>query len=328
MVVWASCECGWRGKLRPELAGRRIRCPQCGAAIIVPQPAADSADLAEESATGSVFTPERVSGNELSPVVPEVLSDFGEQRDLRSAKATAQKQTRGSGPIHRLIDGLRTRDEQEKPWWRICIDQGRVSQSRYPALMAYRNLMIWMWWVVAIATLLAAIACPFLMIGTAINSVWSNNARADSDHAVLYSDTILNAQRQANAGQGLDANEASLLIGDMRTATDSFDWVYWYSGPDGVVPYAIGQYEGGPIPAAQLREGVSEYLSWADGVDRESDERRESMVTAVLTAVLATIAAEIGGLISFILVSISMLVPPDVIRLMIDVESGIRGGRD
>lgn len=325
MVVWASCECSWRGKLRPELAGRRIRCPQCGAGIVVPQPEGDSREWAEAGESGSEVIPERISATELPPVVPEVRSEFDEQRDQRSAKARTQDQTRGSGPIRRLIDGLRTRDEQQKPWWRICIDSGKVRESRYPALTAYRNLMIWMWWVVAIATLLVAIACPFVIIGTAMSSVWRNNSRVDSEHALLFSDAIQAAERKVAAGQGLSAAEAVKLIGDMQAAVDRFDRSYLHSGPNGVVPNSIRQYEGSPVPAAQLKEGLHEYLDWADGVDRSLDERRESMTTTVLIAILVTIVAELSGAISFILVTISMLMPPDLIRLIMDVESGIRG---
>jgi hypothetical protein len=38
MTIPVTCDCGRKLRAKPELAGRRVKCPACGGALVVPDP--------------------------------------------------------------------------------------------------------------------------------------------------------------------------------------------------------------------------------------------------------------------------------------------------
>ncbi|HEY2584411.1 MAG TPA: PrsW family glutamic-type intramembrane protease [Tepidisphaeraceae bacterium] len=48
MPIEVSCECGGRFRAKDELAGRRVKCPKCGAVLTIPTPPIDLSDFDEE----------------------------------------------------------------------------------------------------------------------------------------------------------------------------------------------------------------------------------------------------------------------------------------
>lgn len=43
MAIAVTCECGRALRLKDELAGKKVRCPDCSATVVVPQPEPDEA---------------------------------------------------------------------------------------------------------------------------------------------------------------------------------------------------------------------------------------------------------------------------------------------
>jgi len=97
MSIVVACSCGQSLSAKPELAGKRVKCPKCGSVLQIPQPAAPLAPLdAPDDPLGLGGFDEQQMG--------ETLPQMPASQPLQSAlpSYTAPKRKRDWGPIIRM----------------------------------------------------------------------------------------------------------------------------------------------------------------------------------------------------------------------------------
>lgn len=196
---------------------------------------------------------------------------------------------------------------KKKKWWRDSISLGDITKTRYPALMAYRNLMVLVWWVFTACVLLAMIFAP-IVYGYGIISVHNAvNSRINNEQSRMYATGIQDALETAKSGQGLSA-------GDLATLRENLP--FEYTSP-------VSLY-GSSLAAQDATNFATHYQTWRKTREADLASQRSSLLTALTTIALGTIGAGLGLMIVAVIYTILLLVPPECIKLAIDVEQGIR----
>jgi hypothetical protein len=83
MPIPVQCDCGRSLRIKDELAGRKVKCPQCGAVLVVPQPEPSAEDQAFELISGDSEEEARPRGKAKS------ADDEGVQTAPRPRRASA-----------------------------------------------------------------------------------------------------------------------------------------------------------------------------------------------------------------------------------------------
>ena len=79
MAIETSCVCGARFKVKSQLAGKRVKCPKCGSAFVVPQ----------EKVPDQVPTPNAVVSNDQSVIIQCVCGSRFQAQSHLSGKTVA-----------------------------------------------------------------------------------------------------------------------------------------------------------------------------------------------------------------------------------------------
>jgi DNA-directed RNA polymerase subunit RPC12/RpoP len=99
MAIPFACPCGRALKVADDYAGKRVRCPACGAAVLVPaqEPAGADFELVEDDPPGAV-TPARPPAR---PGPPDAGGD--PKRKTKGTRRKAKRRSAG-GPLSRMYD--------------------------------------------------------------------------------------------------------------------------------------------------------------------------------------------------------------------------------
>ncbi|MDF1843559.1 MAG: hypothetical protein P1U77_19140 [Rubripirellula sp.] len=197
---------------------------------------------------------------------------------------------------------------KQKNWWKDSISLGNIRETRYPALMAYRNLMVIVWMIFTSLICLAILIAPFLFGLPAFTASNSRASEIKNDLRQMRSATIQNALSIANRNTGMNGTtlenlRASLLYTDY----DSPSYLYGES----LTPDEASQF-------------ARSYLAWREQRTNQLNSQKPSMLIALAYAAGITLLYWLILLGVAILYTILLLVPPECIKLAIDVEHGIR----
>lgn len=200
----------------------------------------------------------------------------------------------------------------ERAWWKDSIRFEPVSAARYPALMAFRNLLVLTWWIMAIGSVAGFICYPLVMIYGGYTQHSMASRRFDQQVEVYDNPKIESLLYRP--GQGLTAAEASQLALEFES--------YDYSGFSMRNRIAFND----PVSSDVLAMVADAWREWTDSRKRAINQQRPSVFMAFLTMLLSICIYWVAQVISFLVFSILILVPPECIKLAIDIEQGVRAG--
>lgn len=162
-MIVVYCRCGERLRVSENRAGRRLRCPTCGQPVLVPVadnsmlPAPSSGeDSSTKNGDDSFYLKSPLTGASQDSVESPTWNLEGNTRQEVEEKIPADEshlsaeffETRGSrksgSPPIKDTDTKIGSDNRN--WWRESITLYSLSKTRYPALMAYRNLCVVVWY--------------------------------------------------------------------------------------------------------------------------------------------------------------------------------------
>ncbi len=199
-------------------------------------------------------------------------------------------------------------------WWRDSIRFESVSASRYPALMAFRNLMVLLWWIMLGCSALAFVGNPFVLMYNGY-SQYSSASRYCDQRLEKYNNGIIDGLlAQADQGQGLTAVDASRLLVEFSN--------YDYRGFQ--VKNRIKRNSG--VPPQVLTSVVADWRAWTAGRKAEINRDRPSLIMATISVLFLILVYWLALILGVVIYSVVILVPPECIKLIIDIEQGVRGG--
>ncbi len=214
-----------------------------------------------------------------------------------------------NAPSNSLSAGTRkTSPPIRKNWWRDSISLGDIRETRYPALMAYRNLMVIVWMIFTTIVCIAILVVPFLFGLPYINENSSGAKVKNAELRQLRAAEIENALATAGNDTGMDQTKLTSL----RSALSSTGYdtpTYMYG--DSLTPAEVSQF-------------ARSYIAWRVQRTAKLQAEKPSLLVAVAYAAGITVLYWIILLGAAILYTILLLVPPECIKLAIDVEHGIR----
>jgi uncharacterized Zn finger protein (UPF0148 family) len=197
---------------------------------------------------------------------------------------------------------------KQKNWWKDSISLGNIRETRYPALMAYRNLMVIVWMIFTSLICIAILIAPFLF---GLPAFTANNSRATeikTELRQMRSATIENALSIAGSNTGMDGT----TLTNLRASLLSTD----YDSPS----YLYGE----SLTPDEASQFARSYLAWREQRTAQLNSQKPSMLIALAYAAGITLLYWLILLGVAILYTILLLVPPECIKLAIDVEHGIR----
>jgi hypothetical protein len=115
MPIQFACPCGRAFKVGDEHAGKRTKCPSCGAAVVVPKPEAEELEvevIEAEVVEAEVIEAEVVEADRVTPAKgkPSRDDDYDEEpRKGRKKKRRRRAPDRG-GPLSRMYEEQARRD--------------------------------------------------------------------------------------------------------------------------------------------------------------------------------------------------------------------------
>ena len=199
-------------------------------------------------------------------------------------------------------------------WWRDSIRFESVSASRYPALMAFRNLMVLLWWIMLGCSALAFVGNPFVLMYNGY-SQYSSASRYCDQRLEKYNNGIIDGLlAQADQGQGLTAVDASRLLLEFSN--------YDYRGFQ--VKNRIKRNS--DVPPQVLTSVVADWRAWTAGRKAEINRDRPSLIMATISVLFLILVYWLALILGVVIYSVVILVPPECIKLIIDIEQGVRGG--
>lgn len=197
---------------------------------------------------------------------------------------------------------------KRKNWWKDSISLGNIRETRYPALMAYRNLMVIVWMIFTSLICIAILIAPFFF---GLPAFTANNSRATeikNELRQMRSETIENAISIADRNTGMNGTTLTNLRASLlSTNYDSPTYLYGES----LTPDEASQF-------------ARSYLAWREQRTAQLNSQKPSMLIALAYAAGITLLYWLILLGVAILYTILLLVPPECIKLAIDVEHGIR----
>ena len=195
-----------------------------------------------------------------------------------------------------------------KSWWKDSISLGNIRETRYPALMAYRNLMVIVWMIFTSLICIAILIAPFLF---GLPAFTANNSRAteiNNELRQMRSDTIENALSIAERNTGMNG----ITLTNLRASLLSTN----YDRPT----YLYGE----SLTPDEASQFARSYLAWREQRTAQLNSQKPSILIAIAYAAGITLLYWLILLGVAILYTILLLVPPECIKLAIDVEHGIR----
>ena len=199
-------------------------------------------------------------------------------------------------------------------WWRDSIHFESVSASRYPALMAFRNLMVLLWWIIAGCSALAFVGNPFVLMYDGYSQYSSASSTCDERLEKYNNTTIDGLLAPSNQGQGLTAANASRLLAELSS--------YDYRGFQ--VKNRLKRNVG--VSPQVLASVVADWRAWTSARTAEVNRDRPSFIMAFTGVVFLILVCWLALILGMVICSVLILVPPECIKLIIDIEQGVRGG--
>jgi hypothetical protein len=199
-------------------------------------------------------------------------------------------------------------------WWRDSIRFESVSASRYPALMAFRNLMVLLWWIMMVCSALAFVGNPFVLMYNGYSQYSSASRYCDQELEKYNNGIIDGLLAPADQGQGLTAANASRLLVEFSN--------YDYRGFQ--VKNRIKRNAG--VPPQILASVVADWRAWTAGRKAEINRDRPSLIMATISVLFLILVYWLALILGVVIYSVVILVPPECIKLIIDIEQGVRGG--
>ncbi len=240
---------------------------------------------------------------------------MGDQEPVE--REEAEPEGSGSQGLGRL--GAVGREKRVVPktspgWWRDSIRFESVSASRYPALMAFRNLMVLLWWIMLGCSALAFVGNPFVLMYNGY-SQYSSASRYCEQRLEKYNNGIIDGLlAPADQGQGLTAASASRLLVEFSN--------YDYRGFQ--VKNRIKRNAG--VPPQILTSLVADWRAWTAARKAEINRDRPSLIMATIGVVFLILVYWLALILGMVIYSVVILVPPECIKLIIDIEQGVRAG--
>ncbi len=246
------------------------------------------------------------SGNSESAVVAQLPESVVTQ----PVAGGAAKHLENSGPSGRPV---RVTHRLSKAWWKDSVRFESVSSSRYPALMAFRNLLVLLWWIAMLCSLVGLIGCPFVLMYGGYTDHSTASRSYDREVEKYDNATIENFLNQTS--QGLSAADASRLNQELGK--------FQYS--DFPMRNRIrANNSASPEDVAGVAKAWQE---WTDAKKEQINQRRPSVIMAFLMVLFLILLYWVAQIVTIIVYSILILVPPECIKLAIDIEQGVRGGK-
>lgn len=236
--------------------------------------------------------------------------------DLERSQAPASKSDPQESELESAVGGsVDFKDSRPRPrhakkkkkWWSDSISFGSVSETRYPALMAYRNAMVLLWWLFSSVATIGALIVPIGNLYVNVVSYRSENARLDERVLELDSPLIGAAMELARGGKGMEEGQVYAL-----SLALPFDYP------------VTNRFGLNDLDPKELSRFATDFANWRSAELAEVERSRPSGFAQMMAGVGSTLLY-LGGLLCIAVVySIVLLVPPECIKLAIDVESGIR----
>ena len=246
------------------------------------------------------------SGSSEAAVVPQLPETVASQ----SIAGGSAKHLENSGPSGRPV---RVTHRLSKAWWKDSVRFESVSSSRYPALMAFRNLLVLLWWIMMLCSIVGLIGYPFVLMYGGYTNHSTASRSYDRELEKYDNATIENLLSQAS--QGLSAGDASRLNQELGK--------FQYSD----FPMR-NRIKANRAASPEDVAGVAKaWQEWTDAKKEQIDQRRPSVIMAFLMVLFLILLYWVALMVTIIVYSILILVPPECIKLAIDIEQGVRGGK-
>ena len=201
-------------------------------------------------------------------------------------------------------------------WWKDSVRFESVASSRYPALMAFRNVLVLLWWVMVVGFVIGFVFYPMVLLYGGYATYSTSNQRFDRQAEKYDNQVIEGLLQKSGQGQGLNASEARILEQEFSRSD--------YRG----FPLRSRVMAGRPVTASVLGEVDQDWRQWTQARKDEINEDRPSAILLFLMALLYILVFWLAQILALILYSIIMLVPPECIKLAIDIEYGVRTGNE
>lgn len=316
-------------------AGKSDRCPECGVGLKIPgedrlraelaaakkQEEAKKLKLAElEAQKGSkqaeqkqdpVFIEASASSTsaEASDPVDEIELGGNFSDDDFAETPPPSFLTNSPSAVRPPIPRLNLNPKNSKPWWHDSIRIESVSSSRYPALIAYRNILVLLWWILTIFCFIAAFAYPSFLIYGAMKASSDINSEIEKSIQAHQSPTIQKVLQAADNDESFSAVEARDFEAFMENQFPTF--------PN---PIRVGFNEDSVSPES-LDSFATTWRQWSPS---ELARLNASRVNLLNTTVVPIAVFFCSLILFYLFASIMILVIPECIKLAIDIEQGVR----
>jgi hypothetical protein len=318
-------------------AGKNDTCPECGIGLKIPgeerlraeQTAAKKQEEVRKSKLAETGPPREARqteekqeplfveqpSSELSAAVEpgdsiegiELGGSFSE-RDFNEVPPPRFITNTTSAPMP-AVPKPKLNPKTSQSWWHDTIRIESVSSSRYPALIAYRNILVLLWWVLTIVTVLVAFAYPAYLIRDVIREGSRINKGIDLSIQAHQSPTIQKVLSAADNNQDYSVSDARSLQLFVESEFPTF--------PN---PIHIG-FNDKSVPPEALDDFAKAWRQWSPAELASLNFRRVDSLNTTIVPIAVFWCALI---LFYVFASISILVIPECIKLAIDIEQGIR----
>lgn len=216
-------------------------------------------------------------------------------------------------PTNQSAGSINPRNPRKpKQWWHDTIRIEPIHTARYPALIAYRNILVMCWWVMSALAFISALVVPAGIIYTGIQSGKIANRQVDRQLAEFQNSYIQAALNYANKNQGMPADVARKINLDARA--------YFPDFPNPLQSNAFLS----PATAEETMEFAKEWQEWSQAEIKRLNTTRSPDSTFVGSAIFMSLLFLLGLAFFYVFISITMLVGPECIKLAIDIEQAVR----
>jgi len=319
-----------------EKAGQNGNCPECQAVFLIPgekelarqQSTAEAEKRKKEEAEAEKKQAESLKKN-LASVQPPSLppqpdgAGLDPLFDMPALPPPLLDNHVAPVPVQSIPDYRRPQqfkarrnpqsETDKRKWWKDSIQLHDIRKSRYPALMAYRNLMVIIWWIFSFLVIVAIFATPFYFGSMPVTEYRSKTDSLNAEIAALrnLAAPVSKALEAAKNGRGLSYSDEQELSSALNSINYSKQTFFYGSQDNG-------------LTSSEVAEFASSFIRWRDEKLKALADRKPNLFAVMAKLLGWTIAGWALLLITGILYTILLLVPPECIQLAIDVESGIR----
>lgn len=111
MAIAFSCPCGKKLKVKEEMAGKRVRCPECQAVAHVPQLEMEGDVLEEVQAPPAAVSARRPAPPPMPPPMPRRNDDFDDEEDAEDRPRGRRRRREPDEDDRSIRRGRRNEDE-------------------------------------------------------------------------------------------------------------------------------------------------------------------------------------------------------------------------